>query len=206
MIFTDKVYLASASPRRRELLGNLFNDVSYLTSKLSEPTWQNTQTPKEYLSHCLSIKWKGAELALSDEFLQKARPKKSSVLVADTTVVLNKRLLEKPADARDAAWMLSELSGKTHVVRTGLILGRFEAATLIEKAEFFVESLVTFYPLSGDEIQAYVKSGAPLDKAGAYGFQDMALRFVKKLEGSYLNVVGLPLLELERQAVKMGVT
>jgi septum formation protein len=205
MRLQDKIFLASGSPRRRELLGNLFRNIQYLKSSLDEPTWSKNEAPKHYLSRCLSVKWKGAQIALPSLFPADETKGRYWILVADTTVDLGGKLLEKPKDRADAARMLKALSGKTHVVRTGHILGLFEDGQAKSKKEYFVESVVQFHSLSPAETSAYVKTGSPMDKAGAYGFQDQALKFVKKIEGSYLNVVGLSLSELEREAEKLGV-
>jgi MAF protein len=200
-MFNDKVYLASASPRRRELLAFLFNDINYLKSLVDEPFWKPSQSPEAYLDHCLECKWQGALMALS----QRVQKGHSIVIVADTTVVLKKSLLEKPTSPQHAIEMLKELSGKTHRVVTGLKIGKVEGASEFLATKFSVTTEVTFHKLSSVEISDYVKTGHPMDKAGAYGFQDQALKFVKSLKGSYLNVVGFPVLELQKQLIALGV-
>jgi len=202
MFAEDKVYLASSSPRRRELVGLLFNNVKYLTSKLDEPSWRKGVGPKDYLSHCLSVKWDGALLNFGVGTLKLKMG--DLLLVADTTVDLGEELLEKPESPAHAVEMLKRLSGKTHIVRSGLVFGRYHGAEIWEKVERHVETQVTFHKLSSTEIANYVKTGDPMDKAGAYGFQDQALRFVKNLKGSYLNVIGLPLDDLKVMANELG--
>ncbi len=116
------------------------------------------------------------------------------ILGADTTVVLDGTVLNKPVDAEDAVRMLQMLSGQTHTVYTGVAL--VDAHT--KREESFTESTdVTFRPLSDQEIRSYVASGSPMDKAGAYGIQeDFGAVFVRHIDGDYYNVVGLPLCRL----------
>jgi septum formation protein len=116
------------------------------------------------------------------------------VLGADTTVVLDGAVLNKPIDAEDAVRMLQALSGQTHTVYTGVAL--VDAHT--KREDSFVESTdVTFRPLTNEEIRSYVASGSPMDKAGAYGIQeDFGAVFVRHIDGDYYNVVGLPLCRL----------
>lgn len=111
------------------------------------------------------------------------------ILAADTTVVLDGEILGKPADAEDARRMLRQLSGRTHEVITGIALLGLPGGTLRLADE---ATLVTFAQISDAEIETYVATGEPVDKAGAYAIQGGAARFVTRLEGSYSNVVGLP--------------
>jgi septum formation protein len=116
-----------------------------------------------------------------------ARHPESAVLGADTVVVVDEHLLEKPSGQADAARMLRLLSGRTHQVITGVCL----VAPDFEQSEAEITQVI-FSPLSEGEIAAYVASGEPLDKAGAYAIQGMASRWVERIEGCYFNVVGLP--------------
>jgi septum formation protein len=110
------------------------------------------------------------------------------VLAADTVVVLDDEVLEKPLDEADAARMLRQLSGREHVVMTGVCLR--SAGTITVETE---STRVRFLPLSEDEIREYVASGEPMDKAGAYAIQGLASKFIDRVEGCYFNVVGLPI-------------
>jgi septum formation protein len=110
-----------------------------------------------------------------------------TVLGADTVVVVDDLVLEKPNDSGDAAGMLELLSGREHQVITGICL-RSDSAKIVDT----VTTQVTFVPLTREEIEAYVASGEPMDKAGAYAIQGLASKFVDRIEGSYSNVVGLP--------------
>lgn len=115
------------------------------------------------------------------------------VLAADTVVALDNRILGKPKDENDAKAMLRALSGRTHSVFTGVYITDGEREFL-----FHTETHVTFYPLTDAEVAAYVQSGEPMDKAGAYGIQGRGALFVEKIDGDYLNVVGLPLAKTAR--------
>ena len=123
------------------------------------------------------------------------------VLAADTMVVLRGRHLGKPKDALQAEQYLASLSGQTHSVITALWLSPTDGRAAVSCA---VTTLVTFRKLSADEIQSYVASGEPMDKAGAYGIQGQAKNFVSRVEGSTSNVVGLPMEELERLIAENG--
>jgi septum formation protein len=171
--------LASASPRRRDLLARLGLAFDVLPADADE-TWPAGSPPGPG----------AAEIAL-----RKARalpPDGALVLAADTVVALDGEVLGKPADDAEAARTLRLLSGRTHTVATGLALrhGGRETAT-------FELTRVTFADLSDDEIAAYVATGSPRDKAGSYGIQDdLGAVFVERIDGDYFNVVGLPLRRL----------
>lgn len=121
------------------------------------------------------------------------------VLAADTTVVLGTTILGKPLDDRDASRMLQLLAGREHLVMTGVaVVGPGENAADVDVTR------VTFSPMSAPDIAAYVASGEPLDKAGAYGIQGLASRFVERINGSYTNVVGLPIALVHRLLVTPG--
>lgn len=131
-----------------------------------------------------------------------ARVEDGIVIGADTQILVDDEVLGKPEDAADAVRMLSRLSGKAHRVITGVAL--VDAGTCFE--ETWVETtLVTFRELSEDEISAYVETGEPMGKAGAYGIQGRAAAFVERIEGCYFNVVGLPLAKLVQKLRKLSV-
>ena len=184
--------LASASPRRRELLAQAgFSFVVHPAHIPEEPL--AGEDPIAYVTRLAREK---AE-AVFRELTTASRPAgearlygKSSLaaLGADTTVTLDNHILGKPEDAADAARMLRLLSGRTHRVITGLALVRAEGAEVAAEA-----TAVRFLTLSEEEIAAYVASGEPMDKAGAYAIQGRAARWIPRIEGCYFNVVGLPL-------------
>lgn len=172
-----RLILASASPRRRELLKKVYPAFEVLPARGGENA-DPSLPPEEFVK--LLARRKAEEVAALPEAAGAA------VLGADTVVVLDGRILGKPRDEADAAKMLSALSGRTHEVFTGVAL---VAGGVLRAGCARTE--VTFLPLSEAFIRDYVASGSPMDKAGAYGIQDGGL--VEKISGSYSNVVGLPL-------------
>ena len=123
------------------------------------------------------------------------------IIAADTTVLLGDQLLEKPADKRDAARMLSLIAGQTHIVYTGVTV---QNADRNYRDTRVAESEVRMLPLSAEEIEWYVATGEPLDKAGAYAVQGIGAMFIDSIHGSYTNVVGLPLATLFQMMRKAG--
>ena len=168
--------LASASPRRAELLRNAAIPFVVAPAHVREEPQPN-ETPLTY----------SQRLARDKALAIFASHPEDVVLGADTVVVVDGQLLEKPADADDAARMLRLLSGRTHQVITGICL----AASGFERVEAEMTQ-VTFSQLSEAEIAAYVSTGEPMDKAGAYAIQGIASRWAQRIEGCYFNVVGLP--------------
>lgn len=172
--------LASASPRRKDLLARLGAPFSTRPAEIDE-----TQAPGE---------------APDDYVLRLAKEKAKAVwhegewtLGSDTTVVLNDSVLGKPEDAADASRILRALSGKTHAVLTGICF--FNGS----REESCVErTRVTFDSLSGEEIDTYIETGEPFGKAGAYAIQGHGARFVRRIDGCYYNVVGLPVNQVYR--------
>jgi septum formation protein len=180
-MFTDFVYLASGSPRRRELLQQIGVPFRVVGAPVDE-TVRPDEAPSVYVSRLAAAKaaagWEGREAI------------EAPVLAADTSVVLDGRILGKPSDRQHAVLMLSELSGRTHEVLTAVALRT--AAGLQSRLS---RSEVTFRRIAGDEIQAYWDTGECADKAGAYAIQGRAAVFVADLRGSYSGVMGLPLFE-----------
>lgn len=173
--------LASASPRRRELLAQLGVEFSVVASDVLEAP-QLGERPEGFAQRM--AREKAADVA-------RRRPG-ALVLGADTVVVVDDIILGKPAGRDDASRMLEILSGRTHRVLTAVAL--IDPARKIE--EIIVQSWVEFRPLAADEIAAYLDSGEPFDKAGAYGVQGLASQFVLAVRGSVSNVIGLPLDEV----------
>ncbi|MGY8828655.1 MAG: Maf family protein [Pseudomonadales bacterium] len=176
------LYLASGSPRRRELLTQIA--VPFLTQ--IAPIDENAlpgESPIAYVERLALTKAQAGLAALTDNA-------DAVVLGADTAVVLDGRILGKPTDRADGLSTLSDLSGRTHEVLTAVALVSRE-----RQASRVVTSQVTFRALSQAEIEAYWASGEPQDKAGCYGIQGLAAVFVSQLQGSYSAVVGLPLCE-----------
>ncbi len=175
--------LASASPRRRELLAQAgFSFIVHPAHIPEDPL--PGENPIAYVTRLAREK---AE-AVYRELLSKESGPPQVVLGADTTVTLDNQILAKPADPADAARMLRLLSGRTHHVITGV------AVVTPDRAEVAAEVTgVRFLTLSDDEIESYVATGEPMDKAGAYAIQGRAARWIPRVQGCYFNVVGLPL-------------
>ena len=169
--------LASASPRRAELLRNAAINFTIEPAHVTEQPFPN-ETPVEYAKRLARDKARAVF----------ARNPDSAVMGADTVVVVDEHLLEKPADEHDAARMLRLLSGRAHKVITGVCL----VAPSFERTEAETTHVV-FSSLSENEISYYVQTGEPMGKAGAYAIQGIASRWVERIEGCYFNVVGLPL-------------
>ena len=176
------IILASASPRRKELLKFITEDFTVRVSDAEEITDPDF-TAEEAVKSLAVIKGEAVAKDFPDD----------TVISADTIVVLDGKILGKPADEEDAFRMLSSLSGRTHEVFTGVcvIYG--------DKKQVFAERTeVSFYPLSEEEIRAYIATSEPADKAGAYGIQGKGCTLVKSISGDYNNVVGLPVARLNR--------
>ncbi len=169
--------LASASPRRAELMRNAAIAFTVEPAHVPEQPFPN-EKPVDYAQRLARDKARAIHTRHPD----------SAVLGADTVVVVDEHLLEKPRDQHDAARMLRLLSARSHQVITGVCL----VAPGFERSEAEITQ-VAFSPLSEDEIAYYVQTGEPMDKAGAYAIQGIASRWVERIEGCYFNVVGLPL-------------
>src|SRR5262249_54501355 len=195
------VYLASKSSRRQELLRQLGVDFTELLLREAagrEP--DIVEAPREgedaleYVKRITRLK---ASVAWHRMTRRSLTPK--PVLAADTEVVLDGKVLGKPKDASDAIAMLAALSGRTHEVVTAVAV-RWEA----QLAQTLSSSRVTFRVLQKDEIERYIATGEPFDKAGAYAIQGRAAAFIRHLEGSYSGVMGLPLFETAEVLTKIG--
>ncbi|MFC4159866.1 Maf family protein [Chitinimonas lacunae] len=187
------IYLASASPRRGQLLTQVGIPFERLACDIDE-TPHEGEAPAHYVVRLAREK---AAAALAR--LAQSGAETRLVLAADTTVTLDGEILGKPADAAEARAMLSRLSGKRHQAMTGVAVagqGRIETALSI--------SDVTFRPLEPAEIDAYVASGEPMDKAGAYGLQGLGSVLVAEMRGSFSGVIGLPLSETVELLRRMG--
>lgn len=172
----SKIILASASPRRKELLSRA--EVKFdICIKSVDETVPAGMNPAEGAEHTAAVKAMAVSFINNDAI----------VIGADTIVVLGDEVLGKPKDKEDAVRMLKMLSGREHEVITGVCLaygGKYET--------FHCVSKVRFFPLTDEEIRRYVLSGEPLDKAGAYGIQGKGMMLVESIEGDFYNIVGLP--------------
>lgn len=183
--------LASASPRRRELLGTLGLRFEVRPCDVDESVVVG-ETPRDYVRRLAEEKLHAA-FALADVG-------EAFVLASDTTVVADEVILGKPEDAAEGRAMLERLSDRTHEVRTAIALGRVGRTLEVRD----VVTRVVFRALGADEIARYVAIGEGRDKAGGYGIQGLAGGFVARIEGSYSNVVGLPVAETLELLVAHG--
>jgi septum formation protein len=178
-----KVILASGSPRRKELLGRIFSEFEICPSSADETVPENT--PSDKYAEYLAVK-KTSDIA--------GKNTDSLVIGCDTVVISDGSILGKPSDKKSAYHMVKTLSGRKHSVITGICL-----CLNGKSMSFSCETIVEFYNLSEDEIKKYISTDEPYDKAGAYGIQGAGGLFVKRIEGDFYNVVGLPVAELSRK-------
>jgi septum formation protein len=178
MIEFPKIILASASPRRAEILRTVGWPFETLPVDIDE-TRQPAENAVDYVRRLAREKAAAAAVR---------RP--ASILAADTTVTLDDHVLEKPVDARDAMRMLRLLNNRWHTVITGIALINHETSREIVAHE---KTEVKFAAMSDEEMDWYVKTGEPVDKAGAYAIQGLGARFIEEIKGDYFNVVGLPI-------------
>lgn len=178
--------LASNSPRRKELMGLICETFDTQAADIEEivPKGIDIYSAPEYLAKKKAL------------YVFEKNPE-SIVIGADTAVLYGGEMLGKPKDESDAYSMISKLSGKTHEVVTGCAVFGAEKHT-----SFSCVTKVTFFKLSDSEIYRYIKTGEPMDKAGAYGIQGRGALFVKEISGDYFNVVGLPVSLLARRLLK----
>jgi len=182
----------------------VFENNEVLAYSCDEPSWEIGQKPEQYLVLCLDAKW---DAGLKSEGFSGAKIG-YGLLVADTIVVMNGKVMGKPENKTQAIEMLKKLSGSQHEVWTGFKLGKLLGASSKGYRDFqsmtrIVKSQVEFRKLTNKEISDYVKSGEPMDKAGAYGFQGIGMQLVRSVKGSYTNIVGLPLIELKEVARRL---
>lgn len=168
------IILASGSPRRKELLSYIVDDFAVIPSSLEENA---SGTPREQT----------LQLA-KDKALDVAASYPDAVVIgADTLVAIDENVLGKPKDKQDAAYMLGMLSGRTHEVYTGVAI--VSGGSVISEC---VVTEVTFDKMTDEEITAYIETGEPMDKAGAYGIQGLSGKYILGIDGDYFNVMGLP--------------
>lgn len=185
-----KIILASKSPRRSKLLKQLNLSFKVISAEIDE-TIKKGETPVRAVKRLAAGKLNAV----------KPKIKEGVIISADTIVVLNNKIIGKPKDEKDAEKILKLLSGKTHFVYTGFSICNLYSGKLLTR---FEKTAVTFRELSRTEIRNYIKTGSPMDKAGAYGIQDdFGAVFVKKINGCYYNVVGLPLTNLYKTLLEV---
>jgi septum formation protein len=179
-----RLVLASASPRRRELL----TQAGYAFEVCPAHVNEDLRPGEEAIAYVVRLAREKALCVLAEMSSKDPAPPQVIVLGADTTVTLDGHILAKPEDAADAARMLRMLSGRTHRVITGVAIATEKGVEVAAEV-----TGVQFRTLSDEEIAAYIATGEPMDKAGAYGIQGLAAKWIPRVEGCYFNVVGLPL-------------
>lgn len=180
-----KFILASASPRRRELLEQVGAEFEVIPAQGEEKITSNK--PQDAVLELSARK--------AREVAGRLQEADAVVLGADTVVAFGGNILGKPRDEADAARILSLLSGNTHSVYTGVTVIVLQGGERTEYS-FYEETEVTMYPMTEQQISSYIRTGEPMDKAGAYGIQGKGAVFVEKIQGDYNNVVGLPVAKI----------
>ncbi len=188
-----KIILASASPRRKELLGNMGFDFEIRVSDCNEDTKETN--PTDIVEE---ISLRKAEAVY--EAMQKEEKDDCLIIAADTLVFLGDKRLGKPLDEGDAAAMLRLLSGREHNVITGVTLIKTSKSSC-ESISFHDSTAVWVSELSEKEILDYISTGEPMDKAGSYAIQGMFAKFIQRIDGDYSNVVGLPVAKLYKELI-----
>jgi septum formation protein len=195
---TPRIVLASASPRRLDLLRSLHLEIDVIPSNYDEPEHPHLVPRDLAILHarhkCEDVRKRVLRQAQDDKYL---------IVAADTVVDVDGIAYNKPADERDAKRMLRDLSGRTHIVHTAFALASPDHPDLIEHCE---STFVTFFPLSDAEIDAYVASAEPMDKAGSYGIQGYGATLVERVEGDFYTVMGFPLARFVRTLYRLGIT
>jgi len=189
-VVLERILLASASPRRLELLQSLAFAVRVEPSRYDEPD-DPAATPHELAIRHAAAKARDVRTRFPEEV----------IVAADTVVDVDGKALGKPRDAAQAHQMLRTLSGREHQVHTAYAIAVPGRAELFEDA---ATTVVRFYPLGDDEIAAYVASGEPMDKAGAYGIQGRAAALVASIDGDFYTVMGFPLARFVRALRRLG--
>lgn len=190
-----KIILASTSPRRKELLAGICRDFICIPARREEQT--SKQKPEEIVCRLSEKK------ALDVE--EQITPEGDMLIVGSDTVVANEgEIMGKPGDTEDARRMLLALQGHTHHVFTGVSFILYKEGNRMVRT-FFEKASVTMYPMSEAQIDAYIATGEPMDKAGAYAIQGKCAVYIRKVEGEYNTVVGFPIARLYQELLKEGV-
>lgn len=184
-----RIILGSGSPRRKEILEQV--GVEFEISKACGEEIINKSLPWEVVEELSSQK----AVEVADRFVGEADKDDIIVIGADTIVAFGNTIMGKPKDKADAVRMIQMLQGQTHQVYTGVTIIRLNGTSRVTTS-FYEKTDVIMYPMSLSEIEAYVETGEPLDKAGAYAIQGKCAKYIKGINGDYYNVVGLPVARL----------
>ncbi len=201
----SQIILASASPRRKALLEQIGMEFEICPAKGEEVITESRpdavvselsrQKAEEVAAGVLTYNEQHPDLATQQDIL---------VIGADTVVAYGDEILGKPKDEEDAGRMLTLLQGNTHSVYTGITLVFIDKSGRTGEYCFFEKTDVTMYPMDEDEINRYIATGEPMDKAGSYGIQGRCAIYIKQIEGDYNNVVGLPVARLYQELRRVG--
>ncbi|MBU5300221.1 Maf-like protein [Clostridium sporogenes] len=191
----ENIILASASQRRQELLKRILGNFQIIVSDFDESSIPFKNNIPSYVMNLAEGKARSVSKKIMDQ-------DNNLIIGCDTIVTFNNRILGKPKDKKDAFEMLQALSGNEHEVYSGLAILDVKSNKIIKD---FVCTKVKFSKLSSVQIEKYINTGDPMDKAGAYGIQGKAGVFVENINGCYYNVVGLPLNKLNSMLMEMGV-
>ena len=188
-----KIILASASDRRKDILSQVGISYEVMPSSIDEDAIQ-ADTPAALVEALSAAKAEDIAERLTKNFV---------IIGADTVVVKDNSILGKPSDEAEAAKMLQMLQGNRHEVYTGVTLISPEGKGLIDT--FHVRTIVDMIPMTAAQIDAYIKTGEPMDKAGAYGIQGRGAAYIQDIAGDYYNVVGLPISTVLTRLANMGI-
>jgi septum formation protein len=191
----ENIILASASQRRQELLKRILGNFQIIVSDFDESSIPFKNNIPSYVMNLAEGKARSVSKKIMDQ-------DNNLIIGCDTIVAFNNRILGKPKDKKDAFEMLQALSGNEHEVYSGLAILDVKSNKIIKD---FVCTKVKFSKLTSSQIEKYINTGDPMDKAGAYGIQGKAGVFVENINGCYYNVVGLPLNKLNSMLMEMGV-
>lgn len=195
-----KIILGSASPRRRELLSQI--GVSFEVRTSGREEIYHSVIPEEIVRELALMKAENVAGDLTDE--QNEAPKDTIVIGADTIVVLDGKILGKPVDEKDAADMIGALQGRSHEVYTGVAILDYDVQGEKNVSVHAVGTKVYVNPMDEAEVSAYIDTGEPMDKAGAYGIQGRFAAYIDRIEGDYYNVVGLPVSYVYQALKRIG--
>lgn len=200
------IILASASPRRKELLSQIGADFKVITSDVEEVVTKTI--PSEVVMELALQKALDVANKLNTQNLTENNFTSKLVIGADTIVAVDNTILGKPKDKEDAFQMIKSIEGRAHQVYTGVAIVETSAIPGLptsELAVFYDSTDVEVYAMTNSQIEEYINTNEPYDKAGAYGIQGLFGKFVKGIKGDYNNVVGLPVAKIYQELKKMGI-
>lgn len=201
----SQIILASASPRRKDLLEQIGVEFEICPSRGEEViTESRPDAVVLELSRQKAEEVAAGVIAYNEMHPKLATPQDILVIGADTVVAFENEILGKPKDEEDAKRMLTMLQGETHSVYTGITLVFIDKNGRTGEHRFYEKTDVTMYPMDEQEIKRYIASGEPMDKAGSYGIQGRCAIHVKRINGDYNNVVGLPVARLYKELQQIG--